>query len=112
MRLLAGHLGISGSVVDRVSQRYPLPRIAGGVCAWRFLLFGASAGGKSGGVHGAVIVAVAVVGVVEVAIHEVVDVIAVGYGFVAAVQAVAVALFVSAAGVVWCAGHGVAFVDG
>ena len=78
----------------------------------RPLLLPAASGGKLGRLHGAVIVTMAVVRMVEVAVYQVVDVRAVGHRFVAAVQAVAVIPRMSPAGVVRCAGHRVAFIDG
>ena len=60
----------------------------------------------------AVVVAVVAVGVMEVAVDQVVDVIAVGDGGVAAVGAMLVAFFVAFAGVFGGAVGGVGFVDG
>ncbi len=54
----------------------------------------------SGSLYGAVVVAVAAVGVVEVAVHEVVHVVAVRHGFVSASGAVLVVRIVGAAGVI------------
>jgi hypothetical protein len=58
------------------------------------------------------VVAVVAVGVMEVAVDEVVDVVAVGDGGMAAVGAVLVAFFVAVAGVLGSAIGGVGFVDG
>jgi hypothetical protein len=51
----------------------------------------------------AVIVAVVTVGMVKVAIHQVVDMISVGYRLVAAVHAMSVRPIMSGAVVAWCA---------
>ena len=59
-----------------------------------------------------VVVAVVAVGVVQVAVDQVVDMVAMGDGWMTAVGAVLVAFFVAAAGVLGSAVGGVGFVDG
>ena len=66
----------------------------------------------SGEFDGAVVVAVAVVRVMQVAVHEIVNVIAVRHGLVTAAGAVDVSRCVAAAAVVGGAGIGVGGADG
>lgn len=67
---------------------------------------------KLGGVHGAVVVTVPAVRMVEVAVHQVINVIAMGHGFMAAVRAMPVALFMSAAEMIRRASYRVVRIDG
>ena len=66
----------------------------------------------SGGLHGAVVVAVVAMGMVQVPTHDVVDMVAMGNGLVAAVGTVGVSGVMTAAGVGGGAVGGIVGVDG
>lgn len=64
--------------------------------------------GAMGDLHGAVVVAVIPVRVMEMSVDQIVDMVAVRYGFVSAAGTVPVVLVVSAAGVIGRAAAGIA----